>query len=599
MKATIWVLRKVLRYRVKYVIFLAFVFLLSSFVTVGINVVNREIVDSLTNGEVFNSIQMIIISLLVIYVFLNIFSMFMGYLQALGNNIFRLKVDVFIQKLLMKKSTEIRQERFLDSSFSDEYTFVFNNTYKTSSYIFKLFSLIFGNIAIVVSSLVIFVRNEPNLIIFSLLSFLVQTGCTIVTTKLSFRLSKTQIRKERIASYFSDLMTNKSAAKEMRVFRFIEKIIQNWKKNNDSYIKEQIKVEDKNRLVSLIVSIINVLIRLSSILILIFGLKNGGYSIGTFVMLFGLIQTVNSQIGSITGQFFSGFFNEGEYFRDLYMLVYPVSNEYIKESLTSEYPTDVSLPLGKFESLELRDVSFIYPGTIKKAVDRVNLIIRKGEIVSILGLNGSGKTTLSKIICGAYVPSSGNVLINGQNISNYQMEEIFKYFGFAPQDYSKFSLSIKDNVRIGRIEQMNNNKEIEEAYTKAGLESFIQKYEQKDEIILGKEYDESGVDISGGERQKIVIASAYMGNPEVLILDEPTASIDPLSEMKMLQSFRDNLKDKTAILISHRIGFAKLADRILIMKNGKIIESGSHEELLELNGFYAEMFNMQKELYIG
>ena len=144
---------------------------------------------------------------------------------------------------------------------------------------------------------------------------------------------------------------------------------------------------------------------------------------------------------------------------------------------------------------------------------------------------------------------------------------------------------------------MKDEDQLQTAYVKAGMDSFINKFENGDRTVLGKEYDDQGIDLSGGEWQRLIIASAYMGEPELLLMDEPTASIDPLKEMELIQNFRENLKGKTAILISHRIGFARLADRIVMMENGRIAEQGTHEELLKNGGYYARLFNEQKKLY--
>jgi ATP-binding cassette subfamily B protein len=150
---------------------------------------------------------------------------------------------------------------------------------------------------------------------------------------------------------------------------------------------------------------------------------------------------------------------------------------------------------------------------------------------------------------------------------------------------------------LGSIKDKFDEEKLFDAYKKAGILPLINKYKDKDRTVLGKEYDEEGVDLSGGEWQSLVIASAYMGEPEILLMDEPTASIDPLKEMELIGNLRENLKGKTAVLISHRIGFARLADRIIMMQDGKITEEGTHEELLALGGYYASLFNEQKKLY--
>jgi ABC-type multidrug transport system fused ATPase/permease subunit len=227
----------------------------------------------------------------------------------------------------------------------------------------------------------------------------------------------------------------------------------------------------------------------------------------------------------------------------------------------------------------------------------INFTLKKGEIVSILGYNGSGKTTMSKILCGLLEDYKGEVTINGINIASFDKEELYKYFGVAFQEFSKYSISLKENVAIGMIEKLKDEKEISKAIQKGNLGSFINKLPQGEATILGKEYDEKGQDLSGGQWQRIILSRAYMGDPEVLLLDEPTASIDPIEEMRMLNHFKDIIKGKTALMISHRIGFARLSHRICVMENGEIIEDGSHDELMKLRGKYYELFTSQKELY--
>ena len=247
--------------------------------------------------------------------------------------------------------------------------------------------------------------------------------------------------------------------------------------------------------------------------------------------------------------------------------------------------------------MTLKDVSFKYPNSPTSAVDNVNLQINKGEIISILGYNGSGKTTLSKIINGSFSPINGTIEFNDIDINDSNRSDLFVYFGNAPQEFSKFSLPIHEYVGIGSISNIDNQEQLNRAYEKAGITDFISKFNEHENTILGKEYDKNGIDISGGEWQNLLIASAYMGDPEIIIMDEPTASIDPLKEMYYIEKIRENLKGKTAILISHRIGFARIADRIILMDNGKIVESGTHNELLMQNAYYAKLFNEQKQLY--
>ena len=594
MKYTVWVLRKVIRFCFKYIIGLMAVFLFSSFITVSVNFLNKLVVN-----EILQKTSLNYIFYLILFAFLLVWllSRFIGYLEAFANNLFRLKVDMFLHKILMKKSVDTEQEMFYCSDFMEKYTYVCSNTNMASTLIFKIITILFSNIAVIFSSILVFFRYEKLLILFVLLVLLLQTLDTIVVSNLRYRLSKEQIKEERISNYLYSLYTNRPTAKEMRIFDFSGFVLSKWRENNSRYINKQIKNDDKNELYNNVVSIFSLLLRFIAIFILVFGVKQGKYDVGTFVMLYGLSLTCSDGVRSLAQNIFSGLFNEARYFKDYYDIVFPITNKEIRENIQDKGKLSVDLCFGEMERLDLKNICYTYPNTSKQVLSNINLYIKKGEIVSILGYNGSGKTTLSKVLYGALSPKEGTVMINNCNINDYPKQEVFKYFGIAPQEYSRFSVSIRDNVRLGCVEKMDDEKEIELAYSKTKLYELFNKYYKKDHTIIGKEYDPEGIELSGGEMQRVVITSAYMGTSEVLILDEPTASIDPIKEVEMLRDFREALSGKTAILISHRIGFARIGDRIVIMQDGEIVEDGTHDELLNSGGLYAIMFEAQRKLY--
>lgn len=597
MKYTFLVMVKVFRFCAKYVLVLAAVMLFSSTITVGANLFNQNMINELVDDVGQASLSTYFFLALIAYLFVWMLAQFLGMLQAFAYNLFRLKIDVFMQELFMKRSVETPQERFFDTSFCEKYSFVSRNTYKASSFVLKIFSVLFGNLSIIISSITIFAMYEPLLIVYIVAIMFVYSVSTMINTKMQYEFSKKQIKEERIANYLAGLFVGKSSIKEMRIFNFPSYIYEKWRINQNNCMRKQLRVEEKKELYQTIVSIFNLAMRFVGIIVIIWGASKGKYGLGTFVMLLGMADTCAGTMRSLVRNVISGWSDETRYFKDYYDLVFPLSNKEIKTMLQKKTDKNVYLRVGEFNSLELRNVTFRYPNAERNAVNNVSLKINKGEIVSILGYNGSGKTTLSKLICGAYTPSDGLVYVNGRPIRDYDRDDIFKYFGVAPQEYAVFSVRIRDYIGMGSIEKMNDDTAIARAYQKGNMEELINRYEKKDQTIIGKAYDDEGVDFSGGELQKMVISSAYMGDPEVLILDEPTASIDPIKEVEMLNNFRTILSGRTAILISHRIGFARLADRIIMMKDGVVEEMGTHEELIKQNGHYAEMFRVQKELY--
>ncbi len=596
MKQTVWIMTRVLRYCFKYILGLVLVFSFSSLIRVGVNFLNRNVINELTENAAAGRISVLFFICLICYLVVWLLSIFQGYLEAFANNLFRLKVDVFMQKIFMKKSVQITQERFFETDFQNQYSFVCGNTNRASAYIFNLITILFSNIAVVFSSVLLFAKYEPMLIAYAFSVMIFQGVHTIITSNISYNASKKQIKAERIGAYLAGLFVDKRTAKEMRIYDCFKFFMSKWEYNNERLIHERIKIDNKQIAYNHAVEIINVLLRFISIYILLFGVTRNKYDTGTFVMLFGLAEVCVSGIRSLTGNVFSGIFGDAKYFKDYYEIVAPIDKKQIAEALrnsTNEDPDEERY----FTDMKLENITFTYPNADRQALKGVDLHLKRGEIVSILGYNGSGKTTLSKVLSGAFTEYGGNVKLNGNDISGMPKASIYRYFGIAPQEYTIFSLSIRDNVSLGCIEKMNDDDELEIACQKAGMQNIIGKFPLGDATILGKEYSPDGVELSGGESQRIILASAYMGSPEILLLDEPTASIDPIHEVEILKNFREILSGKTAVLISHRIGFARLADRIVIMKEGRIVEEGSHDDLLAQNGFYAEMFNKQKKLY--
>ena len=243
--------------------------------------------------------------------------------------------------------------------------------------------------------------------------------------------------------------------------------------------------------------------------------------------------------------------------------------------------------------IEFRNVSFRYPGTKELVLDHVSLKIEPSEKIAVVGKNGSGKTTLVKLLCRLYEPEEGEILWNGKNIREYDLREWQKIFAIVFQDYSLLSLTLWQNVAASEQYEVERAKEVLQL---AGFGERLNKLKKGLETVVYPEYEQDGVSFSGGEEQKIAIARAIYKGGQICILDEPTAALDPVSESRVYESFDEIVKGKTAVYISHRLSSCKFSDRIFVLDNGKIAESGTHEALLSQNGLYAQLWQAQAVL---
>jgi ATP-binding cassette subfamily B protein len=226
----------------------------------------------------------------------------------------------------------------------------------------------------------------------------------------------------------------------------------------------------------------------------------------------------------------------------------------------------------------------------------LNFKLPAGEKLALVGENGAGKTTLVKLLARLYDPTEGRILLDGRNLKEYNLTELRKNVGVIFQDYIRYQMTVSQNIAVGNIDEKENGELIEQSARKSLADRLVQRFAGKYDQALGKRFN-NGIELSGGEWQKIALARAYMKDAQLLILDEPTSALDARAEYEVFQRFSELTKGKTAVLISHRFSTVRMADRILVLDKGELLETGSHEELLQKGGRYAELFNLQAKGY--
>lgn len=599
-KKIVYLFKTALKYCWIYIALNILITIIIATVGISLNLVNREVINRLVMDTNSGQIENIFFALIFAYAGLYIFQRISGFLGSLGVNVYQFKVDELFQDIFNSKVYRSPQEKFFDSDFKDRYAQAAKGVGKISNYINSIIHLSFSTIFSVVYSIVLFCIYEPLLTLFFIIVCIQSSFLNYHIVKKKYELDKKQVKDQRFHEYYKGLLVDKNSAKELRILKTQQYFFDIWKEKRDKLRNEKLSLSVKSIRLSNFVSINKLLIRIIATVILLVGIYQKKYDIGTFTLLLGLITSATNQIDSLIVSIAQGNFGDVKYMLDYYDFVF--SPDEIKEKNARHLgklsaPSDLSIN-GNFKTLEMKGVSYSYPNSPKTVVENANLFIHKGDIVSVLGYNGSGKTTLIKLLSGAVSPSVGEVKLNGVLLNTEDKESIFSYFGIAPQEFSRFSISIEDFIKLRCYYHTDANHQIQYSYDDSLIDCILQKYPDIENTVLGKAYSSDGIDLSGGEWQLLNLASAYAGEPEVILLDEPTASIDPIKEDYMIKSLSTSLCGKTAILISHRMAFARIANTIVMMKDGKIAEIGSHDELMSLKGYYYHLFTEQQRLYV-
>jgi len=406
--------------------------------------------------------------------------------------------------------------------------------------------------------------------------------------RVRYRFEQDQTETERQAWYYHWLLTDTSYAKEIRLFH-LGAVFRDRFRDSRRVLREGRLKLAKHRTVADVISQAIALIALfGAFAFIAYAALAGEITVGDLVMYFMAFQLGLGFIQAILRSF-AGLYEDSLFLTNFYEFL-----DLTPAIRSPEQP--VTVPGPEDQRIEFRDVQFSYPGGAKEAVSDVNLTINPGEVIALVGENGSGKTTLIKLLCRLYDPGSGSITVNGIDLRNLDPVAWRKEISVIFQDYVHYYLSAGENIWVGNVERDQDPATIAKAANRSGADAVIQKLPEGYTTNLGHWFS-GGQELSEGEWQKVALARAFFRDSNIVVLDEPTSSLDPLAEADLFRNFRDLLEGRSAILISHRFSTVQMADRIYVLDKGQIIEVGSHEELLKLNGRYAHLFRTQAEHY--
>lgn len=393
---------------------------------------------------------------------------------------------------------------------------------------------------------------------------------------------------KRQLDYLRQAGATKEAAKELKLFSLSRFFTDRFARLSELIYEQDVSLAKKRLGIGSILSVVSTGGYYGGYAYVIWRTVLGQLTIGTFTFLSGAILQASANIQQVFSTL-SGIADQALFLTDLLAFFE------MKPTIRSK-PNALPAPRPIQRGFEFRDVSFRYPGTNRLVIDRLNFTLRPGERVALIGENGQGKTTIVKLITRLYDPSEGQVLLDGIDLREYDLEDLYREIGVIFQDFMRYEMIARENIAVGKIEDLSNSGAVESAAAKSLANEVIARLSGGYEQMLGRRF-EGGVDLSGGEWQKLALARAYLRDSQLLILDEPTAALDARSEYEVFQRFAELTAGKMALFISHRFSTVRMADRIVVLENGNIVEEGTHEKLTALGGRYAEMFELQAASY--
>jgi len=494
------------------------------------------------------------------------------------------KINSIQQVIIIKKITSLDVGKFYDAKFHDAMSSVGNSPaypYVFNDVINFLKSAIIALIAIAGVA-----KSYP---IASILIILFYIPTVIINSRNAinqYKLYRSNENEQRKSSYYRDVLTGRGTAAELRlygyedIFRGRYNII--WKK----LYKTHIRLKVRQTLWEVFGQLISILGLVSLLLFLLSDIRNGRLAAGSAALHIGLTMTL---IGSIE--------NTSDSFSTFHMNYLQCAGKFRAflnlESSLDESGTKI---INHVPEVEFRNVTFKYPGCNEFVLSNINFKLKKGEKLALIGINGAGKTTITKLLCRFYDPTEGEILFDGIPAKEYDINSLRGLFGVQFQNCNIYTMSLRDNIMLSDI-NYSDSERFDKACMMSSVKSVAEKLDYGYDTEIGLLWNSNNYEPSGGERQKIGLARAYYKDAKILILDEPSSALDAEAEDHIFNQFSKLCIDKSAVLISHRLSAVSMADKVALLENGKLIEFGTHKELIQLNGRYAQLYNLQAQSY--
>ncbi len=436
--------------------------------------------------------------------------------------------------------------------------------------------------------LLLLLRFSPPVVVLLLATSLPSLWVGVDFSGRRFWMLRHQTPSRRLADYFGDILTEGSYVKEVRLFGLGDYLLDRYCTIRDRFNQESEALTRRQSLARFAIGMLSNVGFYGAYGLAIAQTLRGELTVGDLTLVAGAFpQAQNALQGILAGMASIYEYNlyVGQFFEFLRL-----------EARIVSPPGALPFPTPLREGLVLRDVTFAYPGASEPVLQEITLSVAPGECVALVGANGSGKTTLLKLLARFYDPDRGEITVDGIPLRSLDLVALRANVGVLFQDFARYALSVEDNVGFGNLAERHNRDRVVRAVAEAGADRLVADLAQGYDTVLGKLFA-GGVELSGGQWQKIGLARAFMSAAQILILDEPTAAVDAIAEHELFQRFRELTRAKMTFLVSHRFSTVRMADRIVVLEKGRIIEQGSHRDLMTKGGPYSHMFTLQAAGY--
>ena len=551
----------------------------------------KLIIDTVTTNLRTNDPQQVFSQVLPLIILAGVAAIFDSFCQSLNelvNTAHSQKVTDYMQGIIHAKSVEADLEYYENAKYHDALQRAQQEAPYRPPQILNRLAQLGQNCISLVAMLGLLISLHWGIIGVLLIATIPAVFVKVEYSRTIYTWQRRRTQLQRQSMYLGWMLTNEQFAKETRLFDLGHWFSDEYDKIRKKLYREKLKISIKRSISFFLAQAFAGIMIFAVFAFIIHQTIQGILLLGDLVLYYQALQRGQTNLKATLSSV-SGLYEDNLFLANLYEFL-----DLKPKVVDPVQPKIIPQPIER--GIVFNNVSFQYADSARQALKNINLTIKPNETIALVGENGSGKTTLIKLLCRLYDPTSGNIAIDGMDLQSFKIADLRRQISVIFQDYAKYHFSAKENIRLGNVELDAKDNNIFTAAMRSGAHDVITKLPHGYDTILGKLFD-TGEELSIGQWQKVALARAFIRDSQVIVLDEPTSAMDPKAEYEIFKKFRELIEDRAAVLITHRLSTVKMADRIYVMDNGQIVESGTHDELIELQQSYARLFETQAQNY--